>query len=278
MRQSLLMCSPKYFGVQYIINPWMENQVGKVDMALVYQQWSEFYLTVKNLTDVKLIEPQPNVPDMVFTANAGLLRGKTFLLSRFRHGERRLEEPYFRSWFLSNGYRVVDMPGDTRFEGAGDALFQPNRDLLWSAYGFRSDYKGHEVLADVFGVKTISLHLIDARFYHLDTCFCPLMDNRVMYYPGAFDAESVKLIEANSENNIIVSDEDAGHFACNAVLADRTIIMNHASQELKTRLEQAGYSVLTVSVSEFLKAGGANKCLTMALDELPGIANFKNAA
>lgn len=278
MRQSLLMCSPKYFGVQYIINPWMENQVGKVDKSLVNQQWSEFYFTVQQLTDVKLIDPRPNVPDMVFTANAGLLRGKMFFPSRFRHSERRLEEPYFRSWFQANGYKILDMPEDIRFEGAGDALFQPGRDLLWAAYGFRSDHKGHAILAEAFGVKTISLRLVDSRFYHLDTCFCPLADGRVMYYPPAFDAESVKRIEANSANNIIISDEDAGHFACNAVRVNDTIIMNHASDDLRSRLEQAGYTVIAVSVSEFLKAGGANKCLTIALDEPLGISDYKNAA
>ncbi len=28
-RDALLMCAPDYFGVDYIINPWMENQIGR---------------------------------------------------------------------------------------------------------------------------------------------------------------------------------------------------------------------------------------------------------
>ena len=32
-RRALLMCAPDYFGVDYIINPWMENQIGRADAA-----------------------------------------------------------------------------------------------------------------------------------------------------------------------------------------------------------------------------------------------------
>ena len=278
MTQSLLMCSPQYFDVQYVINPWMAGQIGKVNPSQARREWSEFYNTVAGLANVKLIEPQPHVPDMVFTANAGLLRGKTFLPSRFRYDQRRPEEPCFKSWFESNGYRIVELPGDLRFEGAGDALFQPNGNVLWAAYGFRSDRQAHDVLANLYGIKVISLRLINPRFYHLDTCFCPLLANRVMYYPAAFDPASVKLIEKYSENNITVSDEDAGHFACNAVLAGKTLVMSHPSPDLKLRLEQAGYLVMTAPVPEFLKAGGANKCLTMTLDDPFEAENLKHAA
>lgn len=278
MRQSLLMCPPEYFAVKYVINPWMKNQVGKVDLPRATQQWFDFFHTVRKLADVKLIDPQPMMPDMVFTANAGLLIGNTFLPSRFRYDERRAEEPCFRSWFESNGYEIVNLPGDIRFEGAGDALVQPNSNLLWVAHGFRTDLAAHDALVDMFGINAVSLRLVNPHFYHLDTCFCPLPGNRVMYYPPAFDSESVQLIEKNSEHNIIVSQQDAEYFACNAVLIDKTIIINNATRDLRSRLEEIGYSVVTVSVSEFLKSGGANKCLTMVLDDPLNVLGIKRAA
>ncbi|MCH7623568.1 MAG: hypothetical protein IIB46_05745 [Nitrospinae bacterium] len=78
----------------------------------------------------------------------------------------------------------------------------------------------------------------------------------------------IKLIEEKTipENRILISDEDAIHFSCNAVLLDRNIIMNHASAKLEKQLENAGYTVYICPVNEFLKAGGANKCLTFELD------------
>lgn len=268
MNPSLLMCSPKSFQVKYSINPWMENHIGKVDLKNARQQWHDFFNTISQFSEVKLMDPQPQVPDLVFTANAGLPFGKKFIPSHFRHKERRPEEPLFKRWFQDNGYEIVDFPQDIHFEGMGDALFQPGSDLLWAAYGFRTSQKAHEILARELDAKVVSLKLIDSRFYHLDTCFCPLLNEEVMYYPGAFDVESLKQIENNTrpDNRIILDENDANQFACNAVLIENTLILNNASSSLKTRLEQSGYQVILQPVTEFMKSGGANKCLTIHLN------------
>lgn len=270
MTQSFLMCSPDYFEVRYSINPWMADQIGTVDSSRASQQWEDFHSTLKRFAKVQIMEPQPHVPDLVFTANAGLILKNKFIPSRFRRHERRNEESCFRAWFQSRDYQVVDWPDSIFFEGAGDALPQPGKNLLWAANGFRTDPEAHDLLAREFQWRVFSLQLVDARFYHLDTCFCPLQAGKVMYYPPAFAVESLKLIEENTapENRIPVSDDDALHFACNAVLADGNIIMNHAGKGLRKKLEDAGYTVFIKPVTEFLKAGGANKCLTLELEPL----------
>lgn len=264
MVQSLLMCSPDYFGVHYSINPWMKSNAGKVDTRLASQQWQDFYGLLQRFVKIRIMEPEPQVPDLVFTANAGLILGNKFIPSNFLHNERRLEEPLFLKWFQSQGYQVAALPDSINFEGAGDILIQPGTNILWSGHGFRTDLTAHAILENDFHMRVISLKLVDPRFYHLDTCFCPLQDGWVMYYPQAFDAASLNLIEAHTtpESRIQVSEEDAIHFSCNAVLLDRNIILNHASQNLQNQLEKAGYTVHICPVNEFLKAGGANKCLT----------------
>lgn len=262
------MCPPEYYKIQYTINPWMKNQVGQVHPQWARQQWNDFFSTLREHAEIMLIEPRPHVPDMVFTANAGLLWRNKFIPSRFRHQERRAEEPCFKKWFQAQNCEIVEWKEPCYFEGAGDALFQPGRDLIWAGHGFRTDARALDLLEKELRVRVIGLRLIDPRFYHLDTCFCPLADDQVMYYPPAFDAASRQRIEENvrPENRIIVSTDDALQFACNAVLVDKTILMNHAGAHLKKRLENAGYSVHIKPVTEFLKAGGANKCLTMQLE------------
>ena len=267
MKPRLLMCKPEYFGVHYTINPWMESQIGKVDSAVALRQWTEFYHALQRKAEVHLIDPQPQLPDLVFTANAGLMIDGQFIPSRFKHEERQREEPLFRKWFETHSDQIIPLPKNIYFEGAGDALLQPDRKRLWAGYGFRTDRESHQFLADQLELEVVSLHLIDSHFYHLDTCFCPLLDDQVMYYPAAFDAASLKTIEAHvrTENRIVVAEEDAHHFACNAVLVDRTLFLNHAGPDLTQLLEQKGYTPVIQPVSEFLKAGGANKCLTLAL-------------
>lgn len=267
MKPEFLMCSPEYFGVRYAINPWMDSQIGKVDPALALQQWSQFYSALARVADIHLIRPHAHAPDLVFTANAGLMFQNKFIASRFRHEERRREEPIYLTWFETRSTDNILLPKNMAFEGAGDALLQPGTSRLWIGYGFRTDLEAHHLLNRHFDFEVISLKLVNPAFYHLDTCFCPLPDGQALYYPGAFCQESLQLIEKHilPENRIIVSEKDARQFACNAVLAGRILFMNHASPNLTQELTNKGFTVDVQPVSEFMKAGGANKCLTLAL-------------
>jgi lysine-ketoglutarate reductase/saccharopine dehydrogenase-like protein (TIGR00300 family) len=111
----------------------------------------------------------------------------------------------------------------------------------------------------------LSLRLVDERFYHLDVCFCPLPGGRAFYYPGAFDHRSLELIRSrfSPEDRHEVSEADALAFACNAVVAGKTVITNAAGVELSARLRDWGFEVVACPVSEFILAGGAVKCLAL---------------
>ena len=207
----LLMCSPRLYSVNYVINPWMNGNVGSASQARAAEQWQRLYHRLGELTDVHLIDPVPGSPDMVFTANAGLARDGVVALSSFLCPERQGEEPHFRRWFADAGYTVVDLPRETPFEGEGDALFSPDGSRLWVGYGTRTAATSHAALRALWDVEVISLELIDPRFYHLDTCFAPLSDGSVLYFPAAFSAESRRSIEAvyAPEQRIVADEADA---------------------------------------------------------------------
>jgi lysine-ketoglutarate reductase/saccharopine dehydrogenase-like protein (TIGR00300 family) len=263
------MCAPDYYDVDYVINPWMEGNIHKSSRDRAVEQWQGLYHLIKEHAIVDLVTPEKGVPDLVFTANAGLVLGDTAVLSRFYHKERQGEEPYFKAWFESNGFTVHELPPELPFEGAGDALFDREGRWLWAGYGFRSELDSHPYLAKWLDVEVLSLRLMDDRFYHLDTCFCPLNNGYLLYYPPAFDAYSNRLIEMRvpAEKRIAIAEHDAVNFACNAVNLDQIVIMNKASTELKQHLTDAGFQVLETPLTEFLKAGGAAKCLTLRVTE-----------
>lgn len=264
-----LMCPPEYFNVAYIINPWMHGNLKRIDNAVAKQQWRALYDALTDRATVRLVHPQPGSPDMVFTANAGLVKGKRFVCSRFRYPERQYEEPYFADWFMDRGYEVSLMPRDCPFEGAGDALFDRGEPLLWMAHGHRSIEGARQVLEERLDVEIALLKLVDGRFYHLDTCFCPLEGGFVLYYPPAFDEESRAAIErrVGAERRIAIEEEDALAFACNAVGIDATVVVNRATPALAKTLARKGFEVVQTPLSEFMKAGGSAKCLTLRLDE-----------
>lgn len=268
-RDRILMCPPDYFTVDYIINPWMAGHGGSLDIELAKRQWRELRDTIADYAEIVEMVPQRGLPDMVFTANAGAVYGNKAIASHFMPQERRGEETHFKTWFRENGFELLDLDEKIGFEGAGDCLRDRRGPWLWTGYGFRTEIEAHSKIQEFFDLEVISIKLVDSRFYHIDTCFCPLTDGFLMYHPPAFDYDSRISIETRipPHKRIIADTLDAGQFACNAVNVGDTVFLNKASDPLKARLMLAGFKVREVNLSEFLKAGGSAKCLTLKLTE-----------
>ena len=176
-----LMCPPRHYGVLYEINPWMHAEV-RVDVDRARDQWEALAAHLRAAgADVVSMEPAEHLPDLVFTANAGLVSGTTFVPSHFRHAERQAETPVFASWFDGAGYRVRRLPADLDHEGAGDALpffGADGRAVLLSGYRPRSDAAAGAAASRLLGCPVRSVELVDERLYHVDLTFCPLDDRR----------------------------------------------------------------------------------------------------
>lgn len=263
----ILMCRPSFYGVEYEINPWM-NKERKVNHNAATYQWEMLYKIILNCgANVELVEPVKGCPDMVFTANAGLLYQKKIILSHFKFKERQSEQPYFQNWFNKIGFDIVNPEVPTQdspfFEGAGDAL--PAGDKLFAGYGFRTQREFYEQANYLDHSKLIFCELTDPYFYHLDTCFCPINENLAIWYPNAFTKESQKKMQEQIEL-ISVAEDEARRFACNAVVLSKHIVIPTDCPQLTTTLEQRGLTVHACEMNEFLKAGGACKCLTLRLD------------
>jgi N-dimethylarginine dimethylaminohydrolase len=97
---SILMCPPTYFDVEYVINPWMEGNIGKVHSSKAREQWDALYRILSDRSRVSIVEPVPHRPDMCFTANAGLKLENIFIPTRFRVPQRAPEVPHFLDWFI----------------------------------------------------------------------------------------------------------------------------------------------------------------------------------
>jgi len=265
MRQPrILMCPPDYYGIEYEINPWMSRSRG-ASPERSHRQWNALYEALRSLgVTVELMTPRKGLPDLVFTANAGLMFGQRFFSSRFRHEVRARETPQFDEWFTTHGFTVEHLPETLYFEGAGDALFCGP--TLFAGYRIRSDVQGHQYLGKVLGKQVLPLELVNEYFYHLDTCFCPLAPGEAIYYPAAFDAYGHKVLQAHIPRLLAVNEAEAARFACNAVVVGKTVITNTRCEHLAADLRGWGYEPVAVELDEFLKAGGSAKCLTLRID------------
>jgi len=265
MRQPrILMCPPDYYGIEYEINPWMHVDQGAT-RERAQAQWRRLHQTLRDIgATVELMTPRQGLPDLVFTANAGLVFGKRFFSSSFRHEVRARESPYFDAWFAEHRFQVEHLPEGVFFEGAGDALFCGQ--TLFAGYRIRSDVSGHQYLGKELGRLVLPLELVSPYFYHLDTCFCPLSPTEAIYYPAAFDGYGQKVLEAHVPKLLAVVEAEANRFGCNAVVVGKTVITNSGCPRLHEGLRQWGYEPVSVELDEFIKSGGSAKCLTLRLD------------
>lgn len=262
----LLMCPPLYYGIEYEINPKINPRMSRSrqsDPQLAQEQWRGLYRLLGNNLDVEiaLVEPRKDLPDMVFTANAGLASETKFIASNFRYEVRRGESPSFENWFQVRGYDIFHLPDDRAFEGEGDLLL--GGDLFFAGYHIRSDILSHQKVAEILEREILSLELTNEWFYHLDTCFCPLGKGQALFYPAAFDPYALKVLEDNIATLIPVPEDEARRFACNAIVVEKNVVMNDGCPQTRERLHALGFSVFETPLSEFIKAGGSAKCLVL---------------
>lgn len=252
------MCRPDYYQINYKINPWMDT-ANKADPRKALDQWNGLCdALTNNGARLIFIDPQPDLPDMVFTANGGLTIGNLAIIPNFYHVERKGEESHFAKFFKDHLYDIFKP--ERHFEGAGDALFLG--ETLICGYGFRSEMAAYSFVRNK---KVYFISLVDPRFYHLDTCFCPLNKEEYLIYPGAFVQEEYDLFRQEFKDAIVVPEKEALRFACNSVCLGKTVVMPSGCPETTKKLEYAGYKVVPVDLSEYIKAGGSARCLCLEI-------------
>jgi N-dimethylarginine dimethylaminohydrolase len=236
--------------------------------------WQRLKATYERLgAEVVVQPPLPGLPDMVFTANAAMVLDRKVLLARFACAERRGEEAHDRSFFEELRARgvvdeLLEPPPGLAFEGAGDAVWDAHRGLVWVGWGQRSSPGIDRVIADAFSIPAVALELVDPRFYHLDTCFCILSGGEIIIHAPAFSAASLAKLRELVDPALLIEadDDDARHLAVNSVCLDRDVVLCHASPRLRGQLEERGYRAHVVPLDSFNRSGGAAYCLTLRLD------------
>ena len=259
------MCPPEHFRVAYTINPWMDPRV-PVDSELAGKQWQRLRETLCDLGHtVHLLDPEPGLPDMVYTANGAFVLDGVAYGARFRHPQRAPEADAHRRWYERHGWRYVAPTAVN--EGEGDLAYVAG--VILAGYGWRTDPAAHRELRELFGREVIPLRLVDPRFYHLDTALAVLDAERIAYYPGAFSEESQAVLRRRFPDAVIASAADAATFGLNLVSDGGHVVLNAEATGMAATLARAGYTPVPVELSELRKGGGSVKCCVAELRGAP---------
>ena len=269
-----LMCPPDHYDVVDVKNPFMAGHVGQVHRELARAQWEALVTAFERRgVGVERIAPEPGREDMVFCANQTLPaldpRGRRVcLLAHMKHPSRREEVPAFARWFEEHGWQVeaVGSPAQL-FEGCGDAVWHPGRRLLWGGWGQRTEAGIYPAIAKRLELPVLTLELATSRFYHLDTCFCPVDEKTVLVHPPSLAEEGMELVRAVFEDVIEVDQREAMDLmACNAAaFFGKVVFLQRGAKKTNAALQKRGFEVVEVETGEFMKSGGSVFCLKMAL-------------
>jgi N-dimethylarginine dimethylaminohydrolase len=253
------MTAPTFFTVEYAINPWMDTST-PVDTGLAIRQWEVLRRTYESLGHtVELIEPVAGLPDMVYAANGGLIVDGKAVVARFAYPQRAGEAVAYAEWMATQGYRPVHTRHTN--EGQGDLLVVGP--MVLAGYGFRTDRRAHDEIAEMIGMPLVSLELVDPRFYHLDTALAVLDDSTIAYYPTAFSEASRARLHELFPDAIEVASADAYVLGLNVVSDGLHVVHPAAAVGFAAQLADAGFEPVGVDLSELLKGGGSVKCCTL---------------
>jgi len=266
-----VMVRPDHFRVDYVINPYMDADV-QPDPERTLAQWQQLVATIEaHGGRVDALAQREDAPDMVYAMNLGLGMVRPdgeqhVVMSHMRYAERRMETLTAQPWFEAHGFTTSLVGHDAigpHFE-AGDAL--AFGDALVVGYGPRTEELGLKALATDLGVRVRGFRITHPGMYHLDLAFCPLDERRAMVCPAAFDEASAEALLALVPEPLVLSEEEALTFCANSIVIGRTILMPTCRDRVRAQLEEWGFEIVLVDVTEFHKGGGSIRCLTNPVD------------
>ncbi len=279
----ILMCSPEHFDIIDVKNPYMQVQAGKIDRITATKQWEKLksvylkWVDEGYLDEVLVINGEVGCEDMVFCANQsfpfiGKNGRKNVILSKMKHASRQKEVPFFKKFYLSQHYNCIELMHSNSFEGMGDIIPHPGKDLYYGGFGHRSDANAYEEITKITGTPVVTLELINENFYHLDTCFVPLSEDAVMLCKDAFNAEGLIQIQQYFSKIYFVDAKEAiDTFCLNAHVINYTenhkklAVLQKGSIQAIEALKAENYEIEEIETGEFMQSGGSVFCMKMMI-------------
>lgn len=276
--RQVLMVRPTFFNIDTPINAHMLDVEGKphhLNKTLALQQWENLRETYGRLGfRVVVHDGVDGLPDMCFCANQSLpyvddIGRKCSILSNMATSTRHKEVPYVCAVLEREGYTthsIGERTPQSHFEGMGDCLWLPGHRFLLGGYGHRTHAAMYERVSERTNAPVAIFELKNSKFYHLDTCLSILNSTTALACREAFTDVGWTLLGSIFKNilEVPITEADSPHFACNAHCPDQKhVIIQSGSPRTESLVRGAGFTVVPVDTSEFIKSGGSVFCLKL---------------
>ena len=273
-RPAFLVCPPRYFDTHFLFNPWMTYRE-RVNKHSAWRQWKDLVRALEQAgATVETIDPDPDSSAMVFTADSALVIDKQTAVMLPNDGPRGdLEPPLFRSWFQRRGYTTESLPAEARLDGGNIVRLHDGSiaaGLKPYASGRGETYLAKRLKLGGGKSRLRPLALINKKFLHLDMVLGNIGNKGyLLYEPGlTLGKEAIAETPILDREVIRLDQSDAEAFAANLVTVGNNVITGKVSVGLRKQIASLGFWVEELALTEFYKAGGGAKCLTLPLASL----------
>ena len=265
----VLLCPPDYFSFQPIneITRGVLARGEQPDLAAFRREHAELVQAYRDAgVEVVLMEPDPELPYMVYARDFGACLAEGTLIGSFKEPVRQGEDLRYEAKLRELGVPIVGKVFRGSFEGGDFWLL----DEATVAHGVvaRTDWQGlrcaQEILEPLgYTVRGVQLA---SRNLHLDMAFnivapgvavCAV-EQMPEFFLRALRKRHFELIEVSSGGVL------AHH--CNIqALGDGRVLTFAGNRDVNARLRALGLEVIAPEITEILKGGGGPHCMTFPL-------------
>lgn len=247
-------------------------QKGDQTIFKLAQQWSNLRNACASAgADVVVVPADLDSHSQSFVSKAGLLiRGK-FLASVSKDDSDVGQYSFLKAWLKSAGVAIEDQQTLLdreiyRFDGEADALYDSKLNILWYGIGFHSSAEFQDTLDEFIPgtfIDVIHLKLVDPFYQNLDTCFRPLQNGWLLWYPDAFSEDCQEFIRITYRGNTIDVDshEAFQSIACSSLPIGDFIVTPLISERTANALIDCGMTPIQVDVSLIANKGGLKRLI-----------------
>jgi dimethylargininase len=230
-------------------------KLGKPDFAKALEQHHKYVKALESCgLQVQILESDNRFPDSVFIEDVALCTVSCAVITHPGAESRKGETSGMRD-VLSRFYKVIEEIRPPGTLEAGDVMMVGNH--FYIGLSERTNPQGAGRLIDILSRHGSSGSTVPLKeVLHLKTGVSYLENNNLLVC-----GEFIGFPGFDSFNRMEVPAHEA--YAANSLWINGTVLVPEGFPETRAKIEQAGYPVIVVDVSEFRKLDGGLSCLSL---------------
>ena len=265
----VLLCPPTYFDFRPTneITRRVLARGEHADLEAVRREHEGFARTYREAgVEVVLIEPDPDLPYMVYARDFGACLAEGVLIGSFREPVRQGEERLFKRKLEELDIPVIGNVDRGLFEG-GDFWFLDEATIVHGVVA-RSDWEGVRAAARILeplGYSVVGVQLSSINL-HLDMAFNIVAPGVAVCATEQIPDFFLRMLRKRHFELVDVSSEGVFLHHCNVqCLGEARVLRFAGNAAVNARLEALGLEVITPELTQILKGGGGPHCMTFPL-------------